>query len=636
MNDDAVITDDSGPILAFQNLHYEVSVSNGISTSKRTILKGADGIMEPGLNAVMGSSGCGKTSLLKILSGRMRVNKSSHVSGKVIFNGKTLPKDFCRMCGYVDQRDDVFVETLSIRENMMFSASLALAYCLTESERSQKVDSILETFGLKECSHLKIEAKYESGLSGGEKRRCSIALALISDPKLLFIDEPTSGLDASTASSIMILLDKLSSEGRTIIISIHQPRNLIFKLFNSITLLSYDGQVVFHGSRSQARNHFQSIGVSCGERCNPADIYSEIICNRGQSNDTQFLSDSLAFDVDVAELHCGYYQSDIYRSTLQKIDNIIVDDDDDDHLLVAPPIRSSSFHQCCLLSRRSFKNLSRRVMLSFGNEVLAYLGFGIFFGLLFFQLGNNAPEDIQNRFGILFLTVNFNLFMSLSFIGRFTKERHILRYEYEAGYYHLITYYLAKLFADFLPNRTLIPLILCTLSYWIAGLKADANSFFTHLLMVMLVVYASVSVALFLAVLFDNKKIADVVTFLVFLASIFVAGLLIDIDRLTWLSWTKYLSVAYYGFSSLAINEFRDTIFYNTSCLQSSSLVDNLPTEEISSCIVLGELLLAEQLGISLDLATYDNISHRNTMCLSGMTVLMLTMAYFTLYYRYI
>jgi len=619
---------DSAPILAFQNIRYEISVANGLSSSKQDILKGVDGIMESGLNAIMGPSGCGKTSLLKILSGRVdRKSKNAVVSGNVLLNGKRPPRDFCRMCGYVDQCDNIFVETLSIRENMMFSANLALDPCIPQQEKSDRVDGLLETIGLKECSHFKIDDAYETYLSGGEKRRSSIAMALITDPKILFIDEPTSGLDASTASSIMILLDKLASEGRTIIFSIHQPRNLVFKLFNSITLLSYNGQVIYHGPRSQIISHCENIGLSCDERCNPMDVFSEILCPR-ESNTGIYLPDGNgSSNPDIEELCCGYYQSDIYSSMMQKIDDLNLDDE---NALITPPIKTSFFHQFNLLCRRSFTNLSRRVMLSFGNEVLAYLGFGIIFGLLFFHLGYRSPEAVQNRFGILFLTVNFNLFMSLSFIDRFTKEKHILKYEFYAGYYYLISYYLAKLFADFLPNRTLIPLILCTVSYWIAGLKAEGDSFFVHLMTVILVVYASVSVALFLAILFGETKFGDVMTFLIFLVSIFMAGLLVDIDRFAWLSWVKYLSVAYYGFSSLAINEFRNSNFTDHACLLNAMESHN------PACTISGEMILAEQFGFMSDPSILNGILHRNITCLSGITLSMFTLSYFSLWYYHV
>ncbi|MEQ2164476.1 ATP-binding cassette sub- G member 2, partial [Goodea atripinnis] len=97
------------------------------------------------------------------------------------------------------------------------------------------------------------------GISGGERKRTNIGMELIIDPAVLFLDEPTSGLDASTANSVLLLLKRMASHGRTIIMSIHQPRYSIYRLFDTLTLL-VGGRMVYHGPAPNTLDYFANIG----------------------------------------------------------------------------------------------------------------------------------------------------------------------------------------------------------------------------------------------------------------------------------------------------------------------------------------------------------------------------------------
>ena len=148
-------------------------------------------------------------------------------SGKITFGGSTL---FNGMAGvhsirsaYVMQQD-VLLPTLTVRETLRFSADLRLPPPTSEEQRRKIVEEVILELGLKDCADTRIGNHQHKGCSGGEKRRTSIGVQLLSNPSVLFLDEPTTGLDATSAFQLVRTLKGLAQKGRTIITTIHQPR----------------------------------------------------------------------------------------------------------------------------------------------------------------------------------------------------------------------------------------------------------------------------------------------------------------------------------------------------------------------------------------------------------------------------
>lgn len=102
----------------------------------------------------------------------------------------------------------------------------------------------------------------KKGISGGEKKRTSIGIDLITNPSLIFLDEPTTGLDSTTALQVIILLRQLANEGRTIVSTIHQPSSEVFAEFDRLMLL-VEGRCIFQGRSSDANTYFKDMGRIC-------------------------------------------------------------------------------------------------------------------------------------------------------------------------------------------------------------------------------------------------------------------------------------------------------------------------------------------------------------------------------------
>jgi ABC-type multidrug transport system ATPase subunit len=137
--------------------------------------------------------------------------------------------------------------TLTVREAVYYSAQLQLPDSMSRSEKKERAEMTIREMGLQNSMDTRI-----GGLSGGQKRRVSICIEILTRPKLLFLDEPTSGLDSAASFHVMSRITKLArQDGRTVIASIHQPSSEVFELFSNLCLLS-TGMTVYFGPVSMA------------------------------------------------------------------------------------------------------------------------------------------------------------------------------------------------------------------------------------------------------------------------------------------------------------------------------------------------------------------------------------------------
>ncbi|KAK4470684.1 hypothetical protein MN116_006214 [Schistosoma mekongi] len=271
--------------LSFHHLSYNVKTKTipWSSSSLVKVLSDLSGYIPPGLNAIIGPTGCGKSTLLDVLAGR---KNPSQLTGYVLLNGQFMPSNVRRrLCGYVVQ-ENIAVDTLTVRENITFSATLRLPCCTTARERSVKVSSIIDELGLTSVADRILGTQLVCGVSGGERKRTCIGIELVSDPLVLYLDEPTTGLDAYTAESIIRTLRRLADLGRTIVFSIHQPKYSIYRLFDRLTIIS-NGQMIYHGPAGQIPiTHFESCGYFIEGHNNPADFFMDILHGEFDNNET--------------------------------------------------------------------------------------------------------------------------------------------------------------------------------------------------------------------------------------------------------------------------------------------------------------------------------------------------------------
>lgn len=255
--------------LTFKDVTYSVRTKSGT----KDILHGISGSCNSGeVLAIMGPSGAGKTCLIDLLTLESKVGDSV---GDVRINGEVMSKDiFTKYCATVPQQDKHWA-FLTCRETVAFAADLCLN--LPAEEKAARVDAILNTMGLAGCANTKVGNPFFSGLSGGQKRRLSLAVVLLSNPLVLFLDEPTSGLDAAAAASIMRFLKGLAVAANICIVcTIHQPSSAVYNGFDRVMLLS-QGKVAFLGAAADALPHFTRAGFPMPPNTNPAEFMLDLV-----------------------------------------------------------------------------------------------------------------------------------------------------------------------------------------------------------------------------------------------------------------------------------------------------------------------------------------------------------------------
>ncbi|KAK8336595.1 hypothetical protein V6Z11_A09G134400 [Gossypium hirsutum] len=250
-----------------------VALPNFGNGPTRRLLVGVTGCAQPGrIMAIMGPSGSGKSTLLDALAGRLAGNVV--MTGNVLLNGKKKRLDYGSFA-YVTQ-EDILLGTLTVRETITYSAQLRLPSSLTRQDIDGIVEGTITEMDLQECADRLIGNWHLRGISGGEKKRLSIALEILTRPHLLFLDEPTSGLDSASAFFVIQTLRNVGRDGRTIISAIHQPSSEVFSLFDDLFLLS-GGEQVYFGEAKMAAKFFAEVGFPCPSRRNPSDHFLRCI-----------------------------------------------------------------------------------------------------------------------------------------------------------------------------------------------------------------------------------------------------------------------------------------------------------------------------------------------------------------------
>ncbi|NXV13263.1 ABCG2 protein, partial [Cepphus grylle] len=624
-----------GSMLTFHNVCYHVKMKTGFlccqKTTDKEVLRNVNGTMRPGLNAILGPTGSGKSSLLDILAAR---KDPSGLSGDILINGAPQPANFKCTSGYVVQ-DDVVMGTLTVRENLKFSAALRLPKSVKEQEKNERVNQIINELGLSKVADSKVGTQFTRGVSGGERKRTNIGMELITDPDILFLDEPTTGLDASTANAVLLLLKRMSKQGKTIIFSIHQPRYSIFRLFDNLTLLAA-GRVLYHGPAQNAIEYFQSIGYQCEPYNNPADFFLDIINGdstavaMSKTEGTNTAEERTGYDTTLAEMLAEKYSnSAYYQETKAALENISLGNKKKTKAVFRQITYANSFlHQLKWVSRRTFKNLVGNPQASVAQVCVTAL-LGLVVGAIFFGLKEDST-GLQNRVGAMFFLTTNQCFSSISAIELFVVEKKIFIHEYISGYYRTSVYFISKLMADLIPMRTIPSIIFTCIIYFMLGkygLKPTVEAFFTMMFTLMMVSYIATSMALAIAAGQSVVAVANLLMTITFVFMIIFSGLLVNLTSVaSWLSWLQYFSIPRYGMAALQINELSGLNFCGSG--NNTNLISNDIYRQINQMPCTGDEYLKKQ---GIDVTSWG--LWQNHLALACMTIIFIIIAYLKLHF---
>mmetsp|Transcript_10082 Transcript_10082/g.15181 ORF Transcript_10082/g.15181 Transcript_10082/m.15181 type:complete len:661 (+) Transcript_10082:84-2066(+) len=493
--------------------------------------------------ALMGPSGSGKTSLLNVLAQRVPSNK---VTGSILADGHPLKKSFKRHIGFVFQ-DDLMLWNLTVRETMLFAAKLRLPQKIPEHEKERKVDCLIEKLGLTNVAHRIIGRENRRGVSGGERKRTSIGVEIISEPLILFLDEPTSGLDSSTALSIVSLLRVLAKEGMIVVCSIHQPRSNIFSQFDKVMLLK-KGRTAYYGKQSKIVSYFENMGHKLSQFSNPADWILDLSTKEktGANSSKNFVSLT------------DYFQQKVNAMTeLEKEKNGIPTEKS---ILASQAMQSkiefktgwktSFLYQFKVLMERQSKQSRGEVFT--GANIFQIMAVAIIASALWWQSDN--VSDITGVFFFISIQQSFN---AMSLVMRvFPSERGLMVRERSAGSYRVGPYFLSKSFSD-IYLYIVFPSIYGIMVYFSAGLNGDAEAVFIFLGLFLMQILTAQSLGMLISAWIKDLALAQSFSFVLVLLIMLFGGFYVNNDNIPYgLNWIKYLSFLYWGYGALIVNEF--------------------------------------------------------------------------------
>lgn len=455
--------------------HIVYSVIDKTTKQPRTLLNGISGVVKPGtVLGVMGPSGCGKTTLLDFLAGRLSTG-TSH--GTVYVGGeKRNAKKFHHIAKYVPQEDHL-IGTMSVEETLWFSADLSLPEETSHKEKKQRVNAVIEDLGLKKTEKTRIGTVFQKGISGGQKRRVSMGVELLTLPNIIFLDEPTSGLDSAAAERVVQIMHRLADSGRVVICTIHQPNSEVFLRLDQVLFLS-TGNVVYFGPTKDAVKYFESAGYRCPEYVNPADFIMDII-------NTDFDGEKKGED-DVLKLVASYKESKHRQeldAELEQVRNRAGKRDDDEENLAQLAMDEADFSvpffkQFWYLAKRNWLDNLRNPGI-FWVRLVMYVMLSAMIATLYANMGD-GQNRVQDRISILFFIAAFLVFMSISVIPMFIQDRSVFTRERANGWYHVGAYVLANTVCS-IPGIFVIALFSSLIIFWSINLHGSFGVFLADL-----------------------------------------------------------------------------------------------------------------------------------------------------------
>ncbi|GAY38719.1 hypothetical protein CUMW_038810 [Citrus unshiu] len=441
---------DNGVFLTWKDLSVVVP-SGKKENRKHAILQELTGYVEPGqILAIMGPSGCGKSTLLDALAGRLSSNTEQ--TGEILINGRKETLAF-GTSAYVTQ-EDTLMTTLTVMEAVYYSAQLQLPDSMSRYEKRERAEMTIREMGLQDAMDTRIGGWNVRGISGGQKRRVSICIEILTCPKLLFLDEPTSGLDSAASYHVMKHIVNLAHEdGITVVASIHQPSS----------------DTIYFGPSSMAEQLFASNGFPCPSLRNPSDHYLRIINKDFEENIEEGTGRTSTEEV-INILVNSYKSSDTYNEVKERVSIICQQKGG----TLEKGNQANFITQSLVLTKRSFVNMYRDLGY-YWLRFAIYVALGLCIGTIFHDIGSSYGS-IQARGSMLMYVATFLTFMAIGGFPSFVEDMKIFERERLNGHYGVASFVLSNSFSS-TPYLLLISLIPGAIAYYLTGLQKNIGHF---------------------------------------------------------------------------------------------------------------------------------------------------------------
>ncbi|KAL9234812.1 hypothetical protein vseg_009638 [Gypsophila vaccaria] len=527
--------------------------------------------------AIVGPSGTGKSTLLRIISGRIKNNEFDPNSIFINDDPIKSPKQLRTLCGYVAQEDDL-LPLLTVRETLMFRAKFRLKN-LNFQKKSNKVETLLQDLGLVQVANSYVGDEENRGISGGERKRVSIGVELIHDPPILLLDEPTSGLDSSSALQVIELLHSMTakSKERTIVFSIHQPSYRMIKHISHFLILSH-GLVAHNGSLDLLEQRISHMGCVIPMQLNALEFAMEIIAKLEVEAEAE------------AEAKAKAEHNTSSSCMITKDDNFCElgsgngDEEGTTRLFYYRVL------EIMILCSRFWKIIYRTKQLFLARTMQAIVG-GLGLGSVYAKLGKDE-SGVAERLGLFAFSLSFLLSSTVEALPIYLHERKVIMKESSRGAYKMSSYMIANTLI-FLPFLLIVAILFSTPVYWIVGLNPSFEAFTFFVFIVWLIVLMASSLVLFLSAISPDFIAGNTLICTVLGAFFLFSGYFIPKENIPkyWV-FMYYVSLYRYPLDSLLVNEYWSM---KNECFSWANGVDNT-----KKCLLFGTDVLKSR-GLARD-----------------------------------
>ncbi|KAJ0392326.1 hypothetical protein P43SY_003157 [Pythium insidiosum] len=558
---------------------------------QKVILNSVSGTFRPGtITLVLGQPGSGKSSLMKILSGRFPVGRDVTVSGSISYNGRPrrelLPR-LPQFVAYVDQHDrhlpmlthDRHLPMLTVKETLDFAFACNgggkltkhEAEFLTQGNAEENAEALelatsvtkampqitTNLLGLTGCKDTLVGDAMIRGISGGQRKRVTTGEMMFGKKNVLIMDEISTGLDSAATFDIVKSLRALAKQlSRTIVISLLQPSPEVFDLFDEVLLLN-EGEVMYHGPRDRVQEHFGNLGLRCPPRRDLADFLLDL----GSSAQLQYHQPGRTGIPREAAVFAAAFRASPYfavqREALDMAPDVRYSKEMISYMDMREAFRQSFLESLWTMFKREML-LARRNIGFFRGRVGMVVVMGVLNGNTFFQID---PKNAQVAMGTLFGAVLFLSMGQVPALPTFFACRDVFYKQRGANFLRASAYVVAFVLSK-LPMAVFETIIFGPLIYWLCGFVNDPSAFLMFELLLFLANVAFIAYFFFMSAVTPDIHVGKPLSILSVGILVIFAGFIVSKDHLPdYLVWLYWLDPIAWVIRALAVNQYRNKEF---------------------------------------------------------------------------
>ncbi|KAL8002465.1 putative pleiotropic drug resistance protein PDR/CDR [Plasmopara halstedii] len=585
---DITVKDEMNLMLELPTLASEFSksiraLSANKHTVKKNILKKVSGVFKPGtITLVLGQPGSGKSSLMKLLSGRFSDQKNITIEGEVTYNGTPAAELLRRLpqfVSYVTQRDKHY-PSLTVKETLEFAHACcgggfserdAQHYVNGTPEENQAAleaaramfkhypDIVIQQLGLENCQNTIVGDAMIRGVSGGERKRVTIGEMEFGNKYIMMMDEISTGLDSAATYDIIFTLRSIAKRFRkTVVISLLQPSPEVFEMFDDIVLLN-DGHIMYHGPRAEALTYFESLGFQCPPRRDVADFLLDL----GTDNQAQYEVNSMTCNQipkKASQYANIFTRSQLYKRMMDELQGPVSEyliEDKVKHIDPIPEFHLNFWKSTIGVVRRQITLTKRNTAFLIGRSVMVIL-LGLLYGSVYFQFDETRAQLVM---GLIFNAVMFVSLGQQAQIPVYIAAREVFYKQRKSNYFRTSSFVLANSVSQ-IPLGFAECLVFGSILYWMCGYVATAEAYLLFELMLFMTNLAMAAWFFFLSCASPDLNVASPISMVSILFFILFAGFVITKDQIPdYLIWIYWINPMAWSVRALCVNQYTDSSF---------------------------------------------------------------------------